>query len=128
MVTDETRIYLRDAYDHTIQLLDLLETYRELGSDLRDLYLSSVSTRMNEIMKVLTIISTIFIPLTFIVGLYGMNFEFMPELHWRFGYASVWVVMAALVIFMLLFFRRKGWIGERAPVMDIKEDRDKNDP
>jgi magnesium transporter len=123
LVTDETRIYLRDAYDHTIQLLDLLETYRELGSDLRDLYLSSVSTRMNEIMKVLTIISTIFIPLTFIVGLYGMNFEFMPELHWRFGYASVWFVMAALVIFMLLFFRRKGWIGERAPIMDVKEDR-----
>jgi magnesium transporter len=121
-VSDETRIYLRDAYDHTIQLLDLLETYRELGSDLRDLYLSSVSTRMNEIMKVLTIISTIFIPLTFIVGLYGMNFEFMPELHWKFGYASVWFVMAGVVIFMLFFFRRKGWIGDAPPKGKPKSD------
>ncbi len=114
LVSDETRIYFRDSYDHTIQLLDLLETYRELGSDLRDLYLSSVSNRMNEIMKVLTIISTIFIPLTFIAGVYGMNFETMPELRWRYGYLFVWIVMVAVVVLMLLFFRRKGWIGESA--------------
>jgi magnesium transporter len=116
LITDETRIYFRDCYDHTIQLLDLLETYRELGADLRDLYLSSISNRMNEIIKVLTIISTIFIPLTFIVGVYGMNFDTdqqwnMPELRWRYGYMFVWGTMAAVVIFMLYFFRRKGWIG-----------------
>ncbi len=114
LVCEETRIYFRDSYDHTIQLLDLLETYRELGSDLRDLYLSSVSNRMNEIMKVLTIISTIFMPLTFIVGVYGMNFDTMPELRWRFGYLFVWILMAIVVVFMLFFFRRKGWIGETA--------------
>jgi magnesium transporter len=116
LITDETRIYFRDCYDHTIQLLDLLETYRELGADLRDLYLSSISNRMNEIIKVLTIISTIFIPLTFIVGVYGMNFDTahqwnMPELRWRYGYLFVWGTMAAVVVFMLYFFRRKGWIG-----------------
>ncbi len=119
LITDETRIYFRDCYDHTIQLLDLLETYRELGADLRDLYLSSISNRMNEIIKVLTIISTIFIPLTFIVGVYGMNFDTeqqwnMPELRWRYGYLFVWGTMAAVVLFMLYFFRRKGWIGSAA--------------
>jgi magnesium transporter len=116
LITDVTRIYFRDSYDHTIQLLDLLETYRELGADLRDLYLSSISNRMNEIIKVLTIISTIFIPLTFIVGVYGMNFDTeqtlnMPELRWRYGYLFVWGTMFAVVVFMLYFFRRKGWIG-----------------
>jgi magnesium transporter len=119
LVAEETRIYFRDCYDHTIQLLDLLETYRELGADLRDLYMSAVSNRMNEIMKVLTIISTIFIPLTFIVGVYGMNFDTeqmlnMPELRWKYGYLFVWSLMGAVVIFMLYFFRRKGWIGAAA--------------
>lgn len=123
LVSDETRIYFRDCYDHTIQLLDLLETYRELGSDLRDLYISSVSNRMNEIMKVLTIISTIFIPLSFIVGLYGMNFETMPELHWRYGYAFVWGLMIAVVVFMLYFFHRKGWIGADSRDQQFDADR-----
>lgn len=118
LVSDETRIYLRDCYDHTIQLLDLLETYREIGSDLRDLYVSSVSNRMNEIMKVLTMISTIFIPLSFLVGVYGMNFDpdtspyNMPELRWQYGYLMIWGVTAVIVLAMVFFFRHKGWIGQ----------------
>jgi magnesium transporter len=110
-ITDETRIYLRDCYDHVIQLLDLVETYRELASGLLDIYLSSLSNRMNEVMKVLTIFAAIFIPLTFIAGLYGMNFERMPELRWSWGYPMALMVMAALTVSLLVFFRRKGWIG-----------------
>jgi len=116
-ITDETRVFLRDCYDHTIQVMDLVETYREVASDLTDVYLSSVSNRMNEIMKVLTIISTVFIPLTFIVGVYGMNFNpdsspwNMPELNWRYGYPFSMVLMAACVVALLIFFRRKGWLG-----------------
>jgi magnesium transporter len=113
LIHDETRLYLRDCYDHCVQLIDLLETYRELGSDLRDLYLSCMSTRMNEIMKVLTIIATIFIPLTFIVGIYGMNFTNMPELHSKWGYPMVWAVMGLITLGMIAFFRRKGWIGRK---------------
>ncbi|MDX1962254.1 MAG: magnesium/cobalt transporter CorA [Pirellulales bacterium] len=119
LIKEETRIYLRDCYDHTVQILDLLETYRELGSDLRDLYLSSVSQRMNEIMKVLTIISTLFIPLTFIAGVYGMNFQYdpetapfnMPELYWYWGYPAFWTLMIVITLGMLWYFVRKGWIG-----------------
>ncbi|MGC4006640.1 MAG: magnesium/cobalt transporter CorA [Pirellulales bacterium] len=116
---EETRVYLRDCYDHTVQLLDLLEMYRELSADLRDLYLSSMSHRMNEIMKVLTIISTLFIPLTFVAGIYGMNFDTkvspwnMPELEWYYGYPFAWGLMALITIGMLIFFVRKRWIGER---------------
>ena len=84
------RPFLRDLYDHTIQVIDTVEIYREMVSGLLDLYHSSVSNRMNEVMKVLTIIATIFIPLTFIAGVYGMNFEYMPELHWRWGYPRFW--------------------------------------
>jgi magnesium transporter len=117
LIKDETRVYLRDCYDHTVQLLDLLEMYRELGADLRDLYLSSMSHRMNEVMKVLTIISTLFIPLTFIAGVYGMNFETdkkwnMPELRWEYGYLFCWGVMLVITIGMLIYFWRKRWIGE----------------
>jgi magnesium transporter len=122
LIQDETRLFFRDAYDHTVQLMDLLETYREVGSDMRDLYMSSASNRLNEIMKVLTIISTIFIPLTFIAGVYGMNFDWqdgknpynMPELRWYWGYPFVLLVMVVIAVSLLLFFRRKGWIG-RAP-------------
>ncbi len=122
LIHDHTRVYLRDCYDHTVQLMDLLETYRELASDLRDLYLSSASNRMSEIMKVLTIISTIFIPLTFIAGVYGMNFEYnaetapwnMPELKSPYGYPSTLLLMAGVTVFMLFYFRRKGWIGQSA--------------
>lgn len=116
LIQHETRVHLRDCYDHTIQLIDLLETNRDLCSDLRDFYLSKVSNRLNEIMKVLTIISTIFIPLTFVTGLYGMNFDTqispwnMPELHFRYGYPMVWIVMISIVTGMLYFFRRRGWL------------------
>lgn len=119
LIDDGTRVYLRDAYDHTVQLIDLIETYRELGADLRDLYLSSVSNRMNEIMKVLTIISTIFIPLTFIAGIYGMNFHTeqspwnMPELSWYYGYPLSLGVMLAITLGMIAFFWKRGWIGSR---------------
>jgi len=117
LVAGSTRIYLRDCYDHTIQLIDMIETYREIATGLVDIHLSSVSNRMNEVMKVLTIIATIFIPLTFVVGVYGMNFDpdsgplNMPELRWRFGYPAILLVMALIAAGLVLWFRRKGWIG-----------------
>lgn len=117
LVTNETRLYLRDCYDHVTQLIDLIETHRELGADLIDVYLSSISNRTNEIMRVLTVISTIFIPLTFIAGVYGMNFNSsaspwnMPELNWFWGYPLSLALMAAVALGQLIFFRRRGWLG-----------------
>ncbi len=117
IITAEARIFLRDCYDHAIQIMDLVETYRELGAGLMDIYLSSVSIRTNEVMKVLTIIATIFIPLSFVAGLYGMNFDTsvsplnMPELGWRFGYPFALSIMAAIALTLILYFRRKGWLG-----------------
>jgi magnesium transporter len=105
-----TRLYLRDVYDHTIQVIETIETYRDMIAGMVDLYLSSVSNRMNEVMKVLTIIATIFIPLTFIAGIYGMNFAYMPELGWRAGYPVVLAVMALIAAGMVLYFRRKDWL------------------
>ena len=105
-----TYIYLRDVYDHVIQTLDTLETYREMVSGMLDTYLSSVSNRMNQVMKVLTIIATIFIPLTFIAGIYGMNFENMPELKWHWGYPAVWLFMIFIFIAMIIYFKVKKWI------------------
>ncbi len=116
-ISDATRIYLRDAYDHAIQLMDMLETYREIASGLVDIQLTSVSNRMSEIMKVLTVIATIFIPLTFIAGVYGMNFDTgksswnMPELEWRFGYVAVWVLMIAVAGGLSAWFWRRGWFA-----------------
>ncbi len=110
LVTDSTRIFLRDLYDHTIQVIDTVETFRDILSGLLDVYLSSISNRMNEIMKVLTIMSSIFIPLTFIVGVYGMNFKYMPELDWSWGYPSVWIVMILSALGLLRLFRKKGWV------------------
>lgn len=110
-----TQLYLRDAQDHTFQLIDMIETYRDIASGLVDIYLSSQSNRMNEVMKVLTLIATIFIPLTFIVGVYGMNFDTMPELHWRWGYPGVMLGMAVIAVLLALWFRRKGWLGRRDP-------------
>ena len=110
LVKDSTRIYLRDVYDHTIQVIDAIETSRDMLSGMLDIYLSSMSNRMNEVMKFLTIIGTIFIPLTFLVGVYGMNFEHMPELKWRWGYFGLWGVMAGVALFMLLYFKRKRWL------------------
>jgi magnesium transporter len=114
LIGAETRVFLRDCYDHIIQVIDMIETYRDLAGGLLDVYLSSVSNRMNEIMKVLTIISTIFIPLSFIASLYGMNFDRqspynMPELGWRYGYPAVLCVMLGVAVGMLAYFRRKGW-------------------
>ena len=106
----ETLVYLRDVYDHTIQVIDTIETFRDMVSGMLDIYLSSVSNRMNEVMKVLTIIATIFIPLTFIAGIYGMNFVNMPELQWPWGYFVVWGVMIVIFIGMLIFFKRKRWL------------------
>ncbi|MGE5189631.1 MAG: magnesium/cobalt transporter CorA [Gemmatimonadota bacterium] len=115
LVGAETKVFLRDCYDHTVQVMDMVETYREMTSGLVDEYMSSVSNRMNEIMKVLTVIATLFIPLTFVVGIYGMNFDRaaspynMPELGWRYGYPAVLAVMAVLAAGMLYYFRRRKW-------------------
>jgi len=109
-VTSDTRVYLRDVHDHVVQLLDLLENYRELGASLTELHLASASIRLNEVMKVLTLIATIFIPLTFLVGLYGMNFDHMPELHWRYSYPALLALMFGIAIGMLWWFRRRGWL------------------
>lgn len=109
LIKQSTLVYIRDVYDHVIQAIDTLETYRDIVSGMLDIYLSSVSNRMNQIMKVLTIISTIFIPLTFIAGLYGMNFKYMPELEWEWGYPVVLVIMLTIVLGMLLYFRRQKW-------------------
>jgi magnesium transporter len=121
VIRDETRVYLRDCSDHTFQIIDLVETYRELAGDLLDLYHSSLSNRMNEVMQVLTVIATIFIPLTFIAGVYGMNFDpnvspwNMPELRWYLGYPLIWGVMLCVAGGLLWFFQRKGWLpGFRA--------------
>jgi magnesium transporter len=113
IISDATRVYLRDCYDHVVQIIDLVEVYRELVMDLRDFYMSAISNQINETMRVLTIVSTIFIPLTFIAGVYGMNFKYMPELDWRFGYAFAWLLMIATTAGMLYYFRRQGWIRLR---------------
>jgi magnesium transporter len=110
LITEPVRPYLRDIYDHTIQVIDTVETFRDLISGTLDVYLSSLSNRMNEVMKVLTIIATIFIPLTFVAGIYGMNFKYMPELEWRWGYFAIWGVMLVLAALMLIGFKRKKWL------------------
>ncbi len=110
LVREETVIYLRDVYDHTVQIIDTVETFRDILSGLLDIYLSTISNRTNEVMKVLTIIATLFMPLTFIAGLYGMNFRYMPELNWHWGYPAVLLLMLAVAGGMLKFFRGKNWI------------------
>lgn len=121
LISKETRLYLRDTYDHAVQVMDMVETFREISSGLMDLYLSGMSNRMNEIMKVLTIISTIFLPITAIAGVYGMNFHHesspfnMPELDWYYGYPFVLGMMFASVVGLFLFYWRKGWIGKGSP-------------
>ena len=110
LIEEQNQVYFRDVHDHLIQILDMVETRRELNSGFLDIYLSSLSNRMNEVMKVLTLIATIFIPLTFIAGIYGMNFQVMPELKWPFGYFAVLGVMAVLGLAMILFFKKKKWL------------------
>lgn len=117
LIQDETRVYLRDVHDHTVQIIDLVESYRDISAGIADVFLAGVSQRTNETMKVLTIISTLFIPLTFIAGVYGMNFSYeasplnMPELHWYWGYPAVWLVMLVTAAGLLWFFVRRGWLG-----------------
>jgi len=116
LVGDDTRLFLRDCYDHTIQIMDFMEIYRDMTAGMLDIYLSSVSNRLNETMRVLTIIATLFIPPTFIVGLYGMNFDRaasgwnMPELGWQYGYPFAWLAIMACAAGMLFYFRRKKWL------------------
>lgn len=110
LVTDNVNIYLRDVYDHTIQVIETIETFRDMISGTLDVYLSSVSNKMNAVMKVLTIIATIFMPMTFIAGIYGMNFKYMPELEWHWGYPLTLGIMLLLVAIMLLWFRRKRFL------------------
>ena len=122
LVSATVRQYLRDCYDHTVQLADVIETYRELATGLMDIYLSSMSQRTNEVMKVLTIVGAIFIPLTFLAGVYGMNFQYMPELHRRYGYPLLLLVMLVVAAGMVMFFKRKGWLGT-PPVVPPGEER-----
>jgi magnesium transporter len=110
LLSPPTRLYFRDVYDHTVQVIDTVETYRDLLSGMLDLYLSSISNRINEVMKFLTVIGTIFMPLTFLVGVYGMNFKRMPELEWHDGYFILWGLMIGLSIAMIIYFRRKRWL------------------
>jgi len=109
-MSETTSVYLRDLYDHVIQIIEIIETYREIASDLTETYMSSVSNRMNEIMKVLTLIGTIFIPLTFLAGVYGMNFHYIPEFDLRWAYPAFWLVCTLLTLSMLTFFRRRNWL------------------
>ncbi len=110
IIHEDTKIFIRDLYDHTIRVIETIEVLRDMASGLLDLYMNSVSNKMNEVMKVLTIMASIFIPLTFIAGIYGMNFEHMPELHYKYGYFAVWIIMIVLVVGMLIYFRRKKWL------------------
>ena len=124
LVSEGVKIYLRDCYDHTVQVMDMVETYRELSSGLMDVYLSSVSNKMNEIMKLLTVISSVFIPLTFIAGVYGMNFDpdaspwNMPELKWSLGYPLCWVLMLGVAGSLVYFFWKRGWFENHSTIDD----------
>ncbi len=110
LMEESTAVYMKDVYDHTIQVMDTVETFRDMVAGMMDIYLSAVSNRMNEVMKVLTIIATIFIPLTFIAGVYGMNFKYMPELEYHYGYPAVVGFMILLGLLMLIFFKRRKWL------------------
>ncbi|MCQ4923414.1 magnesium/cobalt transporter CorA [Tissierella carlieri] len=110
LIDGKTIYYLRDVYDHVIQMIDIIETYRDICSGMLDTYLSSIGNKTNEVMKVLTIFSTIFIPLTFLAGVYGMNFRYLPELNWKYGYFSFWIISIIIIILMLRFFRKKDWL------------------
>jgi magnesium transporter len=109
-ISSNTQLFFRDLQDHSTRIIDTIETFRDLLSGIMDVYLSTNSNKMNEVMKVLTIISTIFIPVTFIVGVYGMNFEFMPELKSKYGYGAVWIVMLGMMGGLVYYFKRKKWI------------------
>ena len=126
LIGKEVHVYLRDCYDHAVQLIDVVETLRELTTGLLDVYLSSVANRTNEVMKVLTVVTSIFIPLTFIAGVYGMNFKNMPEIDWRYGYAFVWVIMIAVAASLLWYFGRRGWLRSEAEPPQKKRPRERS--
>lgn len=113
LIQDTTKLYIHDVYDHTIQAIDAIESFRDIAAGMLDIYLSNISQRMNEIMKVLTVVSTIFVPLTFIASIYGMNFDNIPELHSKYGYYAILGLMFTVTFGMLLYFKRKGWIFGR---------------
>ncbi|MBN1546825.1 MAG: magnesium/cobalt transporter CorA [Syntrophaceae bacterium] len=110
LIDNSVSIFFKDVYDHTIQLIDTIETFRDTLSSMLDIYLSSISNKMNEVMKVLTIIATLFMPLTFMAGVYGMNFQNFPELKWQYGYLMFWIVIAVMAILMIIYFKRKKWM------------------
>jgi magnesium transporter len=110
IVAEANTVFIRDVYDHTIQVIDTIESFRDIISGMMDLYLSTVSNKMNEVMKVLTIMATIFIPLTFVAGIYGMNFKFMPELEWKWSYPLLWVLLIVIFSGMVFYFKRKKWL------------------
>ena len=127
LINPDVLVYFRDCYEHTIQLRDIVETYRDLASDLMDIYLSSVNNKMNEVMKLLTVISSIFIPLTFIAGIYGMNFDpgespwNMPELDWYYGYPLCLVIMFFTAISLIYFFWRRGWFENLSTTIEAED-------
>jgi magnesium transporter len=110
LIKEDVLVYIRDVYDHVIQAIDTIETFRDMLSAMLDIYLSSVGNRMNQVMKVLTIIATIFIPMTFLAGIYGMNFKYMPELEWRYAYLVFWLVVVTVFIIMIALFKKKKWL------------------
>lgn len=110
LIQEKTRIFFKDVYDHTVEVIETVETFRDMVSGMIEVYLSSASHRLNEVMKVLTMIATLFIPLTFLAGVYGMNFKYMPELEWKMGYGLIWLVMILVGASMLVYFRRKKWL------------------
>ena len=110
LINPSTDIYLRDLQDHVTRIIDTVETYRDLLSGIMDIYLSTNANKMNEVMKVLTIMSSIFIPVTFVAGVYGMNFDYMPELHSPYGYVATWAVMLSIMIGLIVYFKRKKWM------------------
>ncbi len=110
LVREANDVFIRDVYDHTIQVIDTIESFRDIISGMMDLYLSTVSNKMNEVMKVLTIMATIFIPLTFVAGIYGMNFKYMPELEWKWSYPVLWMVLIVIFVGMVFYFKRKKWL------------------
>ena len=110
LIQDKTQIYLRDVSDHAIRVIESLDSYRDILAGLLDIYISSVSNKMNEVMKVLTIFASIFIPLTFLTGIYGMNFEYMPELGWRWAYPALWMVFVSIPVILIVYFKKKKWL------------------
>jgi magnesium transporter len=110
LIEERTHVYLRDVSDHALRVIESVESYREVLTGLLDIYISSVSNKMNEVMKVLTVFASIFIPLTFIAGIYGMNFHYMPELNWKWAYPALWIAFIAIPIVLLVYFKRKKWL------------------